>query len=241
MKNDNDEENPQRKQQQPRHHTEEMFMKKQLPVKRKDEWLESAKNNPSIDKALLNKYLEKKGNPPARFKFDKKGNHPGAIIPDAIEISDIAFHNVKMFRAFGTTSFNLQQHFINQLAEVFRGTSSKAAPDSGSLVTICNMALTILDDIRPRDIIEGMLVTQMIGVHNMAMDTLGRAMLSDQTFAGKEANIHMATKMLRTFVQQMDSLKNYRQKGQQKVIVEHVNVNSGGQAIVGSVTKGGEG
>ena len=39
----------------------------------------------------------------------------------------------------------------------------------------------------------------------------------------------------------MDALKKYRTGGQQKVVVEHVNVNKGGQAIVGNVTKGGEG
>jgi hypothetical protein len=34
---------------------------------------------------------------------------------------------------------------------------------------------------------------------------------------------------------QMEALKRYRTGGQQKVTVEHVTVNDGGQAIVGSV------
>ncbi len=38
---------------------------------------------------------------------------------------------------------------------------------------------------------------------------------------------------------QVDALKRYRTGGQQKVTVEHVTVNDGGQAIVGSVEKGG--
>jgi hypothetical protein len=161
-------------------------------------------------------------------------------MPDASDISDVAFHNAKMFRAFGTSSDDLQQHFLTQLAGIFKGCSSGNNTDGEKVVTVCNMAITILDEIRPRDIIEAMLVTQMVGVHNMAMDTLARAMLGDQTFVGKESNVYQATKMLRTFTLQMDSLKNYRRKGQQKVTVEHVNVNQGGQAIVGSVTKGGE-
>jgi hypothetical protein len=45
--------------------------------------------------------------------------------------------------------------------------------------------------------------------------------------------------MLRTFVAQMEALKKYRTGGQQKMIVEHVNVNEGGQAIVGTVNQGG--
>ncbi len=47
-----------------------------------------------------------------------------------------------------------------------------------------------------------------------------------------------ATKMLRTFTAQMEALKRYRTGGQQKVTVEHVHVNQGGQAIVGVVNRG---
>ena len=45
--------------------------------------------------------------------------------------------------------------------------------------------------------------------------------------------------MLRTFIAQMDALKKYRTGGQQKMIVEHVHVNEGGQAFVGQVNQGG--
>ena len=37
----------------------------------------------------------------------------------------------------------------------------------------------------------------------------------------------------------MDALGRHRGKGQQKVTVEHVHVNAGGQAIVGAVAAGG--
>ena len=46
---------------------------------------------------------------------------------------------------------------------------------------------------------------------------------------------------MRTFAAQMETLKRYRSGGQQKVIVEHVHVNKGGQAIVGAVNQGGGG
>ena len=60
--------------------------------------------------------------------------------------------------------------------------------------------------------------------------------MKDQTADGVERNINRATKLMRTFVAQMEALTRYRGKGQQKVTVEHVHVNAGGQAIVGSVT-----
>ena len=102
-----------------------------------------------------------------------------------------------------------------------------------------NASLAILQGISPEDEIEGMLAVQMIGVHNLAMETLKRAMISDQTFEGKEANVNQASKALRIFVSQMEALKKYRTGGQQKMIVEHVHVNDGGQAVIGDVSRGG--
>ena len=78
----------------------------------------------------------------------------------------------------------------------------------------------------------------MIAVHNLAMETMKRAMIEGQTFEGEEANVNRATKMLRTFATQMEALKRYRTGGQQKVTVEHVHVTAGGQAIVGVVNRG---
>ncbi|HUU17685.1 MAG TPA: hypothetical protein VMW72_11085 [Sedimentisphaerales bacterium] len=97
----------------------------------------------------------------------------------------------------------------------------------------------MLDGIKPQDEIEGMLAVQMVGVHNLAMETLKRAILVGQTGKGKELNVNQATKMLRTFIAQIDVLKKYRTGGQQKMIVEHVHVNEGGQAIVGTINQGG--
>ena len=37
---------------------------------------------------------------------------------------------------------------------------------------------------------------------------------------------------------QLEALKRYRTGGEQKVVVQHVNVNKGGQAIVGTVDRG---
>jgi hypothetical protein len=66
-----------------------------------------------------------------------------------------------------------------------------------------------------------------------------RAQLSSQTFEARDMNLQHASKLSRTFAGQVEALKRYRTGGQQKVTVEHVTVNQGGQAIVGSVTVGG--
>jgi hypothetical protein len=43
-------------------------------------------------------------------------------------------------------------------------------------------------------------------------------------------------KLARTFAVQVEALKRYRTGGEQKVTVQHVTVNEGGQAIVGTVS-----
>jgi hypothetical protein len=63
-------------------------------------------------------------------------------------------------------------------------------------------------------------------------------MLIGQTDIGKDLNVNQAAKMMRVFVAQMEALKKYRTGGQQKMIVEHVHVNEGGQAIVGTINQG---
>lgn len=88
-----------------------------------------------------------------------------------------------------------------------------------------------------------MIAAQLIAAHSSAMECFRRAMIKDQTFDGRNQNLGFANKCTRSFAILMDALNKHRGKGQQKVVVEHVHVNQGGQAIVGSVasSRGGEG
>ena len=92
----------------------------------------------------------------------------------------------------------------------------------------------------PKGDIECMLVIQAIGVHNLSMERISRAALSDRTDI-IDSSINQATKLSRTFVALIEALNKHRGKGQQKMTVKHVHVNEGGQAIVGNVEQGGEG
>jgi len=60
-------------------------------------------------------------------------------------------------------------------------------------------------------------------------------MHQEQTLEGREANLKHATKLLAIYEKQLAALDKHRGKGQQKVTVEHVQVQAGGQAIVGTV------
>ena len=85
-----------------------------------------------------------------------------------------------------------------------------------------------------RDETEGMLATQIIATHFAAISAL-RRLKGSETVPQQDSNGNLAIKLLRTFTMQVEALHRYRGKGQQKVTFEHVHVNAGGQAIVGTV------
>jgi len=97
-----------------------------------------------------------------------------------------------------------------------------------------------ISDIKPKDTIEAMLASQMLAIHNATMKSLSRAngLLSSRSYKEIELGskaFNVANKLARTYTTQMEALQRYRGKGQQKMVIEHVNVNSGGQAIIGNV------
>jgi hypothetical protein len=98
-----------------------------------------------------------------------------------------------------------------------------------------------LAGVNPKDALEGMMAAQLFASHAAAMECYRRAMLPDQPAEGRQTNLAQAAKLTRANAAQIEALAKHRVKGQQKVIVEHVHVYKGGQAIVGQVTPGGDG
>ncbi len=92
-----------------------------------------------------------------------------------------------------------------------------------------------LAGVNPKDALEGMMAAQLFASHAAAMECYRRAMLPDQSAEGRQINLAQAAKLTRANAAQMEALAKHRGKGQQKVIVEHVHVYQGGQAIVGNV------
>ena len=85
-----------------------------------------------------------------------------------------------------------------------------------------------------------MLAAQMAAVHICALDA-SRRYLGASSLDSRDSAERALTKLTRTFTTQMEALKRHRAKAQQTVRVERVNVERGGQAIVGDVSTGGEG
>jgi hypothetical protein len=109
-------------------------------------------------------------------------------------------------------------------------------PNQLFAVEYSDTLLATVHGIAPRDALEGLLAVQKIGVHNLAMECLRRASLKGQTFEGMDANVNRAVRLLRTFTSQMEALNRHRGRVGQSMVVGNVNVNDGGQAVVGLVS-----
>lgn len=185
------------------------------------------------EQSLIDNYLTRSKMKPLKHKSGgKKGN-----IQALEHAGDRSLALAKRTEAFGSADHGLQMFLFNQVVQTFRGCqSSTDSYHEGKMVELCDNAMAILQGIKPQDEIEGMLAVQMVGVHNMAMEAMRLVMIPDQYSEARDRNANMANKLLKTYALQVEALKKYRTGGQQKMTVEHVHVNKGGQAIVGSVT-----
>ena len=100
--------------------------------------------------------------------------------------------------------------------------------------------LFVVKGIEPKDHVETMLAAQMAAVHSATM-TFAQRLAHVDNIAQQDSAERAFNKLARTFTAQVEALKRYRTGGEQTVRVEHVTVNEGGRAIVGTVNQGGRG
>lgn len=99
-----------------------------------------------------------------------------------------------------------------------------------------NFIASLMHGLKPRDEMEGVLITQMTGTHNLIMEYMRRAMIPEQYLEAANDYTNRAYKLMNIFLIQIETLEKYRGKtSQQKVIVEHVHIHEGGQAVVGHI------
>ena len=138
--------------------------------------------------------------------------------------------------ALGTSSPAFVDTELRRLVNVF---CDRAATIDEAAV---NSALAIVEGLKPQNEIEAMLALQMAVTHALAMK-FGARLYSGaiETIPQQDSVALTLSRLQRAFTTQMDSLSNMRRGGRQKVVVEHVHVYPGGQAIVGNVTHPGRG
>jgi len=101
-----------------------------------------------------------------------------------------------------------------------------------------NFMLSMIKGIEPRDQLETMLATQMAVIHIATMK-LANGLNRAETIAQQDSAGQVLNKLARTFTTQIEALKRYRSTGEQKMTIQHVTVNEGGQAVIGDVTGAG--
>ena len=105
------------------------------------------------------------------------------------------------------------------------------------LVGHFDFTLSLINNTKPRDYLETLLVSQMAAIHVAIMNAAAR-LDKAESLAEHDSFQQALNKLARSYANQMEVLTRRRLGGEQKVTVQHVNVSNGGQAIVGHVTQG---
>lgn len=102
-----------------------------------------------------------------------------------------------------------------------------------------NAMLQAVAAFEPANELEGMIAQQAVALHHATMDCMRRAMRTDR-LEHRAQYLGQANKCSRTFATLLDALSRQRGKTTtQRVIVENVTVEAGGQAVVGAVGERG--
>jgi hypothetical protein len=136
---------------------------------------------------------------------------------------------------FGSKIPNFQKRMVQ---EIIGGLFPSVWKSDAEAQAAMQAALAAVSGIAPTNELESMLAVQMVSAHNGAVECLRRAMLPDQTLDGRDVNLKHAAKLMSLYTQQVAALDKHRGGGRQKITVEHVTVEAGGQAIVGNVNHG---
>jgi hypothetical protein len=148
----------------------------------------------------------------------KEGEAPGTIVPDT---ADVPLWSARVAKALGVDDQWMAEALMNQAANCVGGSPAQAP----------NVAIASIHSIGPRDGVEAMLAVQMTATHAAAMQMLYRAMREQPSFEIYDSIVNRATKLLRTYTMQVEALKRYRSAGEQRVVVQHVNVTAEQAAV----------
>ena len=141
----------------------------------------------------------------------------------------------RLKRALGTSS----SAFVN--ASLFQLQGAARLPGGGISEIAVNAALAIIEAAAPKDEIEAALAVQMAATHSAAMTVLERLGGGHGGERRVAALGSAAARLLRAYTHQVETLRRLRHGGEQLIRIERVDVNDGGQAIIGNVRAGSKG
>ncbi len=166
---------------------------------------------------------------PMKTWKDENGQHKLAIDP-AIRSDAVTIYN----QLAGVKDSELAQHIVRTGVQAI-----KSFDPNGEHV---NIILQSLHDMKPKDSVEASLITQAAALHSHGMTYLWRADKAER-YEHMQHYGNLATKFLRLHNETIEALSRYRRGGEQRVIIQHQQVNISGQAqaVVGQFHAQGEG
>ena len=187
----------------------------------------AAKYQPTArEQAALDKYkAQTAGKNTSRIKVshNKKAKSISLDHPDEL------IGSVLLAEALGTVDSDFVIGLLTQLGDA---TSQDQRPNESAI----NFLLSVIKGAKPKDQFEAMLAAQMAAIHTATMK-FTRQLANVETVEQQDSAERALNKLARTYAMQMEAFKRYRTGGEQKVTVQHVSVNEGGQAIVGNVNQ----
>lgn len=145
----------------------------------------------------------------------------------------------KLADSFGCRTSETALALLEQIVALEHPTTTM---EPARVNTLWTNAIAMLAELQPATATEALLAAQMVGAHRAAMMFLANATKQEDSLDGRDRNVLRALRLMRLFTEQIEAMAKLKGKsGQQRVVVEHVNVAAGGQAIVGTVIPEGRG
>jgi hypothetical protein len=132
--------------------------------------------------------------------------------------------------AYGTANPGITTMIHNQLAGLPKELTEN----------FLNAAIGFMHENRPENTIEAMLLLRIFKSNYLANAFENRALKLDD-YDLIDRNVNRSFRLSRTMLAALEALQRYRGKADQTMKVEHVTVESGGQAIIGPIRGGSNG
>jgi hypothetical protein len=168
--------------------------------------------------------------PPVKLKLERVTSDYGRPCPpDDVQAQE---WGRRLKEAFATVSRDFIDASLSQLIMAAR------LPGGGLSETAVNAALAFVEGAKPRDEVEAALVIQMAATHSATMAVIRRVGSGSGGDRSLAVVASAASRLLRAYATQVETLRRLRNGGSQFVRVEHVHVAEGAQAVVGVVNAG---
>jgi hypothetical protein len=151
--------------------------------------------------------------------------------PDSGELSQI----------MGTKDTEIAEQILTMACVAMNPIIAKRTGE-GNYSECFNLIFQSMHDFQPKDATEARLIAQAIAVFQHGMDGLARAATATQ-ISHRDSYINTSTKLFRVHNETIEALNRHRRGGEQRVIVQHQQVNISGQAqaVVGNFHSEGGG